>query len=133
MTCSKDLLVGKKIIVIEDNHDILDMIEFILRDEGFDVLPSLNAEPLQRIATIQPDLILLDDWLADGYGHVLCEEIKADSLTNHIPVVLISSVRNLQDIAAQCHADAYITKPFDIDYLIAVVKDHLEMRLSPGQ
>ena len=122
-------IAGKKIIVIEDNHDILDMIAFILRDEGFDVLPSVNAAPLSDIATNRPDLILLDDWLAEGYGHALCEQIKADSQTSHIPVILISSVRNLADIAKKCNANGYISKPFDIDHLISVVKDHLKTGL----
>jgi two-component system phosphate regulon response regulator PhoB len=115
-----------KIIVIEDNNDILDMIAYILEDEGYEVIPSLNAEPLKDIETHRPDLILLDDWLPDGYGHKLCAQLKGSSETSHIPVLLVSSVVNLQDLAQKSKADGYIAKPFDIHHLIAMVKQHLQ-------
>lgn len=116
----------KKIIVIEDNHDILDMIAFILEDEGYEVLSSLDAEPLKDIETHKPDLVLLDDWLADGYGHQLCAQLKANPATTNIPVLLVSSVQNLKELAQQSQADGFIHKPFDIDYLIEMVKQHLK-------
>ena len=118
--------MSKKIIVIEDNHDILDMIAYILEDEGYEVISSLDAEPLKHIESHKPDLVLLDDWLADGYGHQLCGQLKANPTTNHIPVLLISSVQNLKELAKLSKANGYIHKPFDIDYLIDVVKEHLK-------
>ena len=118
-------ILSKRIIVIEDNHDILDMLAYILRDEGYVVIPSLNSQPLKDIENYNPDLILLDDWLPDGYGHQLCSALKANALTSKIPVILISSVRNLPQIAESCNANGYIAKPFDIDYLISVVKAQL--------
>ncbi|MBW4889421.1 response regulator [Mucilaginibacter sp. HMF5004] len=117
--------MAKKIIVIEDNHDILDMISYILEDEGYEVLPSLNSEPLKDIETSKPDLILLDDWLPDSYGHRLCATLKQNPVTAHIPVLLISSVINLPELAKKANADGFITKPFDIDHLISMVKEHL--------
>ena len=117
--------MAKKIIVIEDNHDILDMIAYILEDEGYEVLSSINAEPLKDVESYKPDLILLDDWLPDGYGHQVCGTLKSNVNTSHIPVLLISSVVNLPELARSCNADGYIAKPFDIYHLIDVVKSHL--------
>jgi two-component system phosphate regulon response regulator PhoB len=117
--------MSKKIIVIEDNHDILDMIAYILEDEGYEVISSLNAKPLKDIETHNPDLILMDDWLADGYGHELCKELKSNPSTCHIAVLLVSSVQNLKDVAQKCGANGFIYKPFDIDHLITTVKKHL--------
>ncbi len=118
--------MNKKIIVIEDNHDILDMISYILEDEGYEVLPSVNSEPLKEVESHKPDLILLDDWLPDGYGHKLCADLKGNPATSAIPVVLISSVVNLPALAQKSNADGFITKPFDIDHLIEMVKKHLQ-------
>jgi two-component system, OmpR family, phosphate regulon response regulator PhoB len=118
--------MAKKIIVIEDNHDILDMIAYILEDEGYEVLSSLNSEPLKDIEVHGPDLILLDDWLPDGYGHRLCAKLKENPDTSHVPVLLISSVINLPELAKKSKADGYIAKPFDINHLIGMVKLHLQ-------
>jgi two-component system phosphate regulon response regulator PhoB len=117
--------MAKKIIVIEDNHDILDMIAYILEDEGYEVIPSLTAGPLKDIEEHKPNLILLDDWLPDGYGHDLCMQLKGNPQTAHIPVILVSSVQNLKELAKIAGANSYIHKPFDIDYLIKKVKKHL--------
>jgi two-component system phosphate regulon response regulator PhoB len=116
----------KKIIVIEDNHDILDMIAYILEDEGYEVLPSVNSEPLKEVESHKPDLILLDDWLTDGYGHKLCADLKSNPAIAHIPVLLISSVVNLAELAQKSKADGFIAKPFDIHHLIDTVKLHLQ-------
>jgi two-component system phosphate regulon response regulator PhoB len=117
--------MSKKIIVVEDNHDILDMIAYILEDEGYEVVPSLNAEPLNEVEQLKPDLVLLDDWLADGYGHDLCAKLKSNPATAHIPVILVSSIRNLAEVATKCSADGYLPKPFDIVDLLDKVKFHL--------
>lgn len=104
------------------------MIAYILEDEGYQVISSLNSEPLEDVENHKPNLILLDDWLPDSYGHDLCRELKASPATAHIPVLLISSVRNLQEIALECNADGFIRKPFDIEYLISTVRHHLDVK-----
>jgi len=114
----------KKIVVIEDNHDILELLGFILENEDYKVLASLDAEPLKSLENINPHLILLDENLGLHKGHQLCLEIKANPGTSHLPVILISAVNNLAEIAKKCKADNYIAKPFLIEDLLNLVKQH---------
>ncbi|MES3018825.1 MAG: response regulator [Bacteroidota bacterium] len=114
----------KKIVVIEDNHDILELLGFILENEDYEVLASLNAEPIKSLEDINPHLILLDENLGTSKGHQLCLEIKANPGTSHLPVILISAVNDLAEIARKCNADNYIAKPFLIEDLLDLVKQH---------
>ena len=114
----------KKIVIIEDNHDILELLGFILENEDFEVLASLNAEPLKSLEEINPHLVLLDEYLGADRGHKLCMEIKANAGTSHLPVILISAVKDLPEIARKCKADNYIAKPFLIENLLDMVKKY---------
>ena len=114
----------KKIVVIEDNHDILELLGFILENEDYEVLASLNAEPIKSLEEINPHLVLLDENLGAQKGHQLCLKIKANPITAHLPVILISAVQNLPELAKKCKADSYIAKPFLIEDLLNLVKQY---------
>jgi len=114
----------KKILVIEDDNDILDLIQYILEDEGYHVLPSNKIEPITAVINYQPDLVLLDDRLAEGFGHKLCANIKAHPATRGIPVILVSATRDLEMIAKDCNADTFLAKPFDLYQLVNIVKEY---------
>lgn len=112
----------KRIIVIEDNNDILELLGFILENEDYEVLASLDAEPIKSLEEINPHLILLDENLGSQRGHKLCLQIKSNPGTSHLPVILISAVKDLPEIARKCRADNYIAKPFLIEDLLDLVK-----------
>jgi two-component system, OmpR family, phosphate regulon response regulator PhoB len=114
--------MSKKIIVIEDDNDILDLMQYILEGEGYQVIASNYAGPLSDIIKHKPNLILLDDRLRDGSGRALCAEIKSRPDTTHIPVVLVSATTDLAKVAQESKANTYLTKPFNISDLISVVK-----------
>lgn len=114
----------KKIVVIEDNNDILELLGFILENEDYEVLASLDAEPVKSLEEINPHLILLDENLGAQKGHKLCLDIKSNPGTSHLPVILISAVNDLPEIARKCRADNYIAKPFLIEDLLDLVKMH---------
>lgn len=118
--------MSKKILVVDDDKDILDVIKYVLKDEGYSVVASTTADALLKLNSIKPDLILLDCCLKEGYGDDLCREIKSDPLHKHIPVVLVSGLNGLEFIASQCHADAFVEKPFELDQLTAVVKRYCQ-------
>jgi two-component system phosphate regulon response regulator PhoB len=117
--------MNKRILVLEDNKQSLDLIEEILSGEGYHVIGFNHYESVDNIVDFGPQLILLDIRLSDGYGHLLCEDLKADPKTNHIPVILVSAADNLEKIARECHADDFLSKPFDMIALLQMVKQHL--------
>jgi DNA-binding response OmpR family regulator len=112
----------KRIIIIEDDRDILDMMTYILKDEGYDIISSTDCSPLEDLPASQPDLILMDNRLHDGSGMDECRKLKAQDSTRPIPVVIVSANPQLPRLAAECLADGYVSKPFDLQELIAVVR-----------
>jgi DNA-binding response OmpR family regulator len=119
----------KHIIVIEDDRDILDIIEMVLKEEGYEITSLDRVPSLEKIVNLNPSLILLDNRLADGYGNTLCLAIKSYSLTRQVPVIMVSPSTSLPVIAEKCHADDYLSKPFDLYELIGLVKKYSEKTL----
>jgi two-component system phosphate regulon response regulator PhoB len=122
--------MAKKILVIEDDKDIRDTIVYVLEEENYEVVSSEDSKILKSIHDIKPDMILLDNWLtewkSDANGEQLSRELKSNPATSHIPVIIISAVSNIKDIAKAGLANAYLRKPFDLTELTALVKKHLK-------
>lgn len=116
----------KKILVIENDIDILDLVGFVLEDKGVEVIESQARMPIEKIVERQPNLVLLDYYLDDGYGKEICLEIKNNPLTKHIPVILFSAMTGLEEAAKESCADAFIAKPFDIDDLSKLVEGFIK-------
>lgn len=119
----------KKIMVIEDDRDIRDTIVYILEEEGFNVIASEDSKILKSLDQYQPDMILLDNWLtdwkSDANGQQLSHNLKSNPSTQHIPVIIISAVSNIKEIAEAGLADGYLRKPFDLGELVNIVKHHV--------
>jgi two-component system phosphate regulon response regulator PhoB len=118
----------KKILVLDDDKDILEILSFVLEDSGFIVKALLNGETiLDEIREFHPDLILMDIMLADMDGRVICQELKTSSETKSLPVILISASHNVSDTLKQSGApNDFIAKPFDIGHLISKVKSQID-------
>lgn len=113
----------KKVVLVQDNKDILDIMDQVLSEEGFDVTSSLTTEPIEKIDKIEPDVIIIDDHIkGNKKGSEVIEELKSEPETEDISAVLTSTSNDLAKKAEECKADDYIEKPFDIDHLIEVVK-----------
>jgi two-component system phosphate regulon response regulator PhoB len=112
----------KKIIIIEDDADTLDMMEFILRDNGYAVIKANRLVSIEEFISIMPDLAILDIMLPYGFGNDICLQIKTNPKSKHIPVILYSASSNLKTLAKNSLADAYIEKPFDLNKLLEIVK-----------
>lgn len=111
----------KKILVIENDPDTLEILAYLFKESAFEVFKYLARIPVDKITDDDPDLIVLDYYLDEGYGSEICIELKANPATKHIPVILVSTSDNLHQIAADSSADAYLQKPFnltDLDKLI---------------
>jgi DNA-binding response OmpR family regulator len=115
----------KKILIIDDDQDILDITKILLNQIGYEVITSLTADILSELSQINPDIILLDDWLDGTKGHKECKILKSADATKNIPIIIFSAANGIEKIAEECLADGFIKKPFDIDYLYQVIEDHL--------
>jgi DNA-binding response OmpR family regulator len=118
--------MNDKIVLIDDDKDILDVVQFILAEEGYTVVLYDHLVQLEVIVTQQPSLILLDNRLGSGYGNTLCLALKSNDKTKDIPVILVSASEGLELIAEQCNADACLSKPFDLAAFVKLVKHHWE-------
>lgn len=116
-------MTKKKAVVIQDNEDILNIMDEVLVDEGFDVIPSLTTEPIEELADIDPDILIVDDHIKGSKkGSEVIKELKADPDTEELPSVLTSTDSDIAKTAAECKADDFIEKPFDLDHMVDVVK-----------
>ena len=122
--------MAQKILVIEDDKDIRDAIAYILEEEKFEVISSGDSKILKSILKINPNLILMDNWLtewkSDANGQQLSHALKSDPSTNHIPIIMISAVSNIKEIAEAGLADSYMKKPFDMAELVKMVKKFIK-------
>lgn len=111
-----------KILVIEDNPEIKEIVDYILKEDGHEVFSCSDGSCLSDLDTIEPDLILMDDLLGQVRGTDLCLQLKNDTVTKNIPVMLMSAMPNLPEMAIKFQADAYIEKPFNIDVLVESIQ-----------
>ena len=106
----------KKILIVEDDLDIAEILQLILLDEGYEVSCLNRVSGFeQELKVFNPDLILLDISLPDGNGLELCKRVKNVDLVSP-PVILMSAHAKHVD-AIEAGADTFIEKPFDIDFL----------------
>ncbi len=113
----------KKVVLVQDNKEILEIMDQVLEEEGFDVTSSLTTEPVERINEIEPDVVIVDDHIkGTKKGSEVIKELKSDPETEDVSAVLTSTSNKLAQQAEECKADDYIEKPFDIDHMIDIVK-----------
>jgi two-component system alkaline phosphatase synthesis response regulator PhoP len=118
----------KKILVVDDEADLVETIRFPLEMEGFNVLVSYNGDDaLNQARKENPDLILLDLMLPKLDGYKVCRLLKFDERYKHIPILMLTAKTQEKDklLGKETGADEYITKPFDIDELMKKVKAYL--------
>jgi DNA-binding response OmpR family regulator len=115
----------ERIIVIEDEPDILEVIEYNLVRDGYKVLTSRDGEQgLHKVRKEAPDLVVLDIMLPGMDGIEVCRRLKTDPLTSSIPVVMVTAKTDETDVVLGLGvgADDYIRKPFSPKELVARVK-----------
>jgi len=116
--------MSRKILAVDDDNDIVDIIKIILEDEGYEVSTLTSGRNvLNVISSFRPDLILLDVMLGGMDGREICKAIKSHQLFKNIPVVMISASHNLQNLLKLPGSpNDFLPKPFDIDNLVKTVK-----------
>jgi two-component system response regulator VicR len=122
----------KRILIIEDDLNILEIFNFIFKDEGFEIISNNAGMSSSEIESFQPDIVLLDVRI-EGYektGAQICTELKQLAETCHVPVILVSAEAGLAKIAENCGADAFIAKPFEIHDLVDKVEQLIHSRTT---
>ena len=109
----------KNVYVVEDNDDIRELVEYLLESEAYNVSGFATVTDFKKqMAISHPDLIVLDVMLPDGNGLDVCNLLKVKEDTKMIPIILMSANTNVAYISKESKADAFISKPFDIDDLV---------------
>lgn len=117
-----------KILVVDDDAVIQQLIEVNLELEGYEVDKASNGqEALDKVAQDAPDLILLDVMMPRMNGRDVCRMLKSDPKTKGIPVIFLSARAQDMDVEAglELGADAYVTKPFDPGMLLDTISELL--------
>ncbi|MDP3741626.1 MAG: response regulator [bacterium] len=115
--------MARKVLVVEDDPSILELFVIVLKEQGFGVHVCTNGKDAFFLAKrYLPSLILLDLWIPDLSGEEVTRILKANPETSHIPVVIVSAQNNLPQIVKRIGADAYLSKPFDLDQLIVLTQ-----------
>lgn len=110
----------KKILVADDDQGIVDVMQIVLEDGGYDVITTMNGKNVRKLCEQSPDMVFLDIWMSGIDGKIICRELKADPKTRDIPVVMFSANRDTREIAIECGAEDFILKPFEIKDLLAM-------------
>ena len=134
----------RKILIIEDDRDIVEMLDYNLKEEGYETVSAFNGE--QGIALAgkeRPDLIILDIMLPVMDGFEVCRTLKNDHSVANIPIIILSAKSQEMDkvVGLELGADDYVTKPFSPRELIARTRailrrgreEHADDRIQRGQ
>ncbi len=118
----------RKILIVDDEPYILNILDFSLDAEGYSVLQAADGDEALRVAAEQsPDLIIMDIMMPRLDGFETCRRLKEDVHTRDIPVVLLTARNSREDRARgdEVKADGYITKPFSPQRLLDTVQQYL--------
>ncbi|MFH0703050.1 MAG: response regulator [bacterium] len=123
-------LAEKKVLIVDDEQDIVETLQFILETEGIKCITAYDGEEaLNKAKSEKPDLIILDVMLPKINGYKVCRLLKFDAKYKNMPILMVTARSQEEDkaIGEETGADKYITKPFDIDELVKIVKKYLKI------
>ncbi|MGI4750739.1 MAG: response regulator [Janthinobacterium lividum] len=112
----------KKVLIFDDDEDILAICTYILEEQGWEVNTFSNCNNIiEKVESIMPDVILMDNWIPDSGGIVATQAIKQQERLKHIPVIYFSANNDIKTLAQQAGADSFLAKPFDLEELENIV------------
>ena len=122
----------KRVLILDDDLAVLDALEETLMYGDFQVHAiSSTGDIFQDIESYNPDVILLDYILKGTNGGILCQMIKKNARTSHIPIIMTSAYpKDLNDKDCNFGFDDFIAKPFDIEDLLEVVRKHADVKAT---
>lgn len=121
----------KKILIVDDEQDIVVIVGKVLRKNGYEVMAAADGlECIQKVEAEQPDLILLDNIMPNMDGRAVLAKLKASKKTAGIPIIMLTAVADEDYIAAAQKSGAvdYIVKPFDYEVLLGKIAQALKSK-----
>ncbi len=116
-----------RILVVDDDPDILSVMEILLSMKGFTVdVTAKGDNTFAKIETFHPDLVLLDVLISGHDGRKICKQIKENQQLKHLPVIMLSAHPGAAASISDYGADGFISKPFDVEILLKQINKHLE-------
>jgi CheY-like chemotaxis protein len=116
-----------KILVCDDEQEILDITQLILEDSGYEVTALINSnEVISYIEKQQPDILLIDLWMPGMSGDQVIAQLRTNANITNLPIIVISASKDGRQVAFAAGADDFLEKPYDIDALLSIVDKHLE-------
>jgi phosphate regulon transcriptional regulator PhoB len=118
-------MVQKKILVVDDEKDIVELISYNLEQEGLAVIKAYDGQMAwERVKTAKPDLVVLDLMIPGIHGLEVCKLIRRDAATGTLPIIMLTAKSDQVDkiLGLELGADDYITKPFNVRELIARIR-----------
>lgn len=113
-----DVKVSKRICVLEDNEEILEILTMVLEEEHYIVFGFGTVSTfLASAEDLKPHVCLLDVMLPDGNGLQVCRDLKGNPQMYDVPVIIMTANSHIEKMKDDCDADDFITKPFDINDL----------------
>lgn len=117
---------NQKILIVDDDQDIVSAINTILTMEGYKVETAFNGtDCIDCVKETKPDLILLDLMLPDMHGKDVAQKIRKNNDLKDIPIVVMSASRDAHQVAQDIRAQDCIDKPFEVSHLLETVSKHL--------
>ncbi len=126
----------KRVLLIEDDRDIVELVRYNLEREGFQVAAATDgATGLVQVRKTPPDMLLLDLMLPKLSGLEICRDIRRDQALNRLPILMLTARGEEADrvVGLEMGADDYVTKPFSPRELVARVKALLRRAEPPGE
>lgn len=115
--------MAKRVLILDDDLDILQICTIVLKKKGFDVQTLSNSnQVLEQVKNYQPDVILMDNWIPGPGGIEATRTLKLEPSTQDIPVIFFSANSNVTQLAQEAKADYFLQKPFDISELEGIVQ-----------
>ncbi len=113
---------NRKIIIFDDDEDILSICNYILAEQGWQVHTFTDCNNIaEKVINIMPDVILMDNWIPDAGGIIATQTLKKTDNLKSIPVIYFSANSDIQLLANHAGAETYLAKPFDLDELERVI------------
>jgi two-component system cell cycle response regulator DivK len=118
--------IEKRIVIFDDDEDILSICSFILEEQGWKVYAYTECNQItEKISAAMPDVIIMDNWIPDDGGIIATQTLKKNAELKDIPVIYFSANSDIELLASHAGAETYLAKPFDLEELERVINSML--------